>query len=249
MKLLYVIGITIVTLTTAVVVAVSIDHDKVQPFAQPEPVTMSEKAAIRFKPALDVVDGCNPYPAVNAAGETSAGLKASGSPSGDCKGHIGSQIYGRAGWYSDLWAIMYAWYFPKTNIPSRTHHRHDWQNMVVWIDNPEANPPTIKAISIWGDYGNKYTVKHRKLENYRNGSSPKARYGSSRWMTINSLDLAELGDEFGFQDLIMWEQLTDKARSALESTDFGDAKVPFNDATFQTHLDGAWPSGLTRGGY
>ncbi|KAG6970946.1 hypothetical protein JG688_00004644 [Phytophthora aleatoria] len=51
-----------------------IDHDQVQPFVQPEPVTISEKAAVKFKPQLHITNGCHPYPAVNAAGDT--GLRA-----------------------------------------------------------------------------------------------------------------------------------------------------------------------------
>ncbi|KAL4100177.1 hypothetical protein PRIC1_007972 [Phytophthora ramorum] len=43
-----------------------------------------------------------------------------------------------------------------------------------------------------------------------------------------------------FQDLIMWEQLTDEARAALSDTDFG-ALVPFIDANFKANLEKAWP--------
>ncbi|KAG2519483.1 hypothetical protein JM18_006919 [Phytophthora kernoviae] len=45
----------------------------------------------------------------------------------------------------------------------------------------------------------------------------------------------------GFQDLIMWEQLTDAARVALNTVDFGNAKVMFNGANFADKLDNAWP--------
>ncbi|KAK1930763.1 hypothetical protein P3T76_013720 [Phytophthora citrophthora] len=43
------------------------------------------------------------------------------------------------------------------------------------------------------------------------------------------------------QDLIMWNQLTDEARAALESANFEDAQVPFNDKNFETKLQEAWP--------
>ncbi|KAE8988113.1 hypothetical protein PR003_g21217 [Phytophthora rubi] len=59
---------------------------------------MSEKAAVKFKPSLQIIDGCHPYPAVNTAGETNGELKGSGKDDGDCKGSgLGSQVYGRAG--------------------------------------------------------------------------------------------------------------------------------------------------------
>jgi len=63
-----------------------IPHDQVEPFAQPEPKTDSEKAAVKFKPQLDVSYGCNPYPAVQADGSVSAGLKGSGPIDGECHG-------------------------------------------------------------------------------------------------------------------------------------------------------------------
>ncbi|KAE8966274.1 hypothetical protein PR003_g21607 [Phytophthora rubi] len=39
----------------------------------------------------------------------------------------------------------------------------------------------------------------------------------------------------------MWEQLTDAARLALNTTDFGRAYVPMNDANFEEKLKKAWP--------
>ncbi|KAG7399902.1 hypothetical protein PHYBOEH_007588 [Phytophthora boehmeriae] len=238
-----------IAVAAAVVTAIgaaTIEHDKVQPFAQPHPVTISEKVAIRFKPSLAVEGGCHPYPAVNAAGEINGGLKPSGSPSGGCeKPKLGSQIYGRAGWHNDLWAIMYAWYFPKDDPRIWSSHRHDWESIVVWIDNPDANPPVIQAIAVWGDDYSSFDVTTR-YEDFVNGSSPNIRYNSEASLTDYRIDLVFLDDSAEFQDLIMWEQLTGEARLALERTDFGDTKVPFNDATFQSRLDGAWPSKLTK---
>lgn len=96
-----------------------IDHDKVQPFPQPEPITLAQKAAVKFKPSLLVKSGCHPYPVVNAAGDLSAGLKGTGKADGECEGSsLGSQVYSRSTWFDDKWAIMYPWYFPK-DVPSR----------------------------------------------------------------------------------------------------------------------------------
>ncbi|KAE8998121.1 hypothetical protein PF005_g13660 [Phytophthora fragariae] len=168
---------------------VIINHDKVQPFAQPAPVTVSEKAAIKFKPSLYIINGCHPYPAVNAAGETSGGLKASGKPNGDCKGSgLGSQVYGRAAWHKDLWAIMYAWYFPKEQGRSKGK-RHKWTAAVVWLDNPALENPTILAVSTIGVSG-VYDIKKKNATQtcdrwgctapfgeFINGTSPMLVYG------------------------------------------------------------------------
>ncbi|KAG6957116.1 hypothetical protein JG687_00010190 [Phytophthora cactorum] len=90
----------------------TVDHDKIEPFPQPEPVTITEKTAVKFKPQLHTPESvCVPYPA-------------------------------------DLWAIMYAWYFPKgfwTGFPTR---RHDWESVVVWIDNPDLETPKIVRASM-----------------------------------------------------------------------------------------------------
>ncbi|KAE9015611.1 hypothetical protein PR003_g14472 [Phytophthora rubi] len=119
-------------------VTVTINHNEVKPFPQPEPVTISEKAAVKFKPQIRIGSGCVPYPVVNDKGETSGGVQTSGNPSGGCRGSgHGSQVYGRAGWHNDAWAIMYSWYFPKDSPSSRMGHRHDWEHVVVWINNPD----------------------------------------------------------------------------------------------------------------
>ncbi|KAG3112386.1 hypothetical protein PI125_g8286 [Phytophthora idaei] len=92
----------------------TINHDQVQPFPEQEPTTDSEKSAVKYKPQLHVSDGCHPYPAVQANGEISGGLKWSGKPDGDCKySGLESQVYSRSRWYKERWVIMYAWYFPK----------------------------------------------------------------------------------------------------------------------------------------
>ncbi|OWY92483.1 hypothetical protein PHMEG_00038505 [Phytophthora megakarya] len=91
----------------------TVDHDKIEPFPQPRPVTVSEKGTNENQ-------GCENAP-------------------------MGSQVYGRAGWYKDPWAIMYAWYFPKGYWMDSPSRRHDWKSVVpvVWIDNPASEAPKI----------------------------------------------------------------------------------------------------------
>lgn len=40
----------------------------------------------------------------------------------------------------------------------------------------------------------------------------------------------------GSQPLIAWESLPTVAQNALQTTDFGDANVPFKDSTFTNNL-------------
>jgi len=139
---------------------------------------------------------------------------------------------------------MYTWYFPK-NAPALTSgHRHEWENIVVWLDDPEANPATVKAISVWS--GSDYDMKRAdELQGYMSDTSSNLHYDSN-FMASQVLKLAKNAGKGEFQDLIMWEQLTDEARVALEDADFGDTSVPFKEATFQDRLKAAWPTHFTR---
>ncbi|OWZ19526.1 Necrosis inducing protein NPP1 [Phytophthora megakarya] len=215
----------------------TIGHDEVKPFAQPEPVTISEKAGVKFKPQIQIRTGCVPYPAVNDVGETSGGLQTSGSSKGGCRGSgHGSQVYGRGTWIDGYWAIMYAWYFPKDSPSSRMGHRHDWEHAIVFLDNPDVPEPKIMACSVSSHSG---YYKYNPCPPWViDGTSLKVRYKHA-WPKNHDLDVT--GDAGTFQDLIMWDQLTDDARRALNSVSFGKANTPFNDGTFPHKLKRAWP--------
>ncbi|POM64123.1 Necrosis inducing-like protein NPP1 type [Phytophthora palmivora] len=229
--------ITVVATISTVTQAGTIDHDQVVPFAQPEAVTISQKAAVKFKPQIHITNGCHPYPAVNEAGETSGGLKPTGAPSSSCKGSgWGSQVYGRSTWYSGKWAIMYSWYFPKDSPSTGLGHRHDWEHVVVWIDNPDVENPTILAACPSAHSG--YSKYVPPSSDSVDGNSVKVNY-ESHWPINHALDTtSKSGDS---QDLIMWDQLSDAARYALNTTDFGKANVPMNDGNFLTKLGNSWP--------
>uniref|UniRef100_H3GB61 Necrosis inducing-like protein NPP1 type n=1 Tax=Phytophthora ramorum TaxID=164328 RepID=H3GB61_PHYRM len=218
---------------------VTVDHDKVQPFPQPAPVTISEKAGVKFKPHLHIITGCASYPAVNAAGETSGGLKGSGGTTSGCAlPPLGSQVYGRAGWYNDVWAIMYAWYFPKGFWDASPFWRHDWSNAVVWIDNPALENPKALGLSI-SRSENKYGSTYTEEDGFENGKTPNL----SRYVPPMEAATLSTGYDSGeFQDLIMWDQLTDAARAALNDQDnFGRTEVPISDDHFPKRLEEAWP--------
>jgi len=214
-----------------------IGHDQVAPFAEPAPVTISEKAAIKFKPQLHISNGCHPYPAVNDVGDTGGGLSNTGAPSGKCKGSgLGSQVYGRSGWHNDVWAIMYAWYFPKDMASSDLGHRHDWEHLVVFIDNPSVDEPKILGVSASSHdgYAKTTSVPAGSLA----GTTILVNY-ESVWPLDHELSLTTKPGET--QPLIMWDQLTDAARNALSTTDYGSALMPMTDFWFSPKLDKAWP--------
>ncbi|OWZ13311.1 Necrosis inducing protein NPP1 [Phytophthora megakarya] len=179
----------------------TINHDEVKPFTQPSPVTISEKAGVKFKPQIQIRTGCVSYPAVNDVGETSGGLQTSGSPKGGCRG-------------SDLGS----------------------QNAIVFLDNPAVPEPRIMACSVSSHNG---YYKYNPCPPWViDGTSLKLRY-KHEWPKNHDLDVT--GDAGTFQDLIMWDQMTDDARRALNSASFGKANTPINDGTFPHKLKDAWP--------
>ncbi|RLN61059.1 hypothetical protein BBJ29_004322 [Phytophthora kernoviae] len=170
--------------------------------------------------------------------ETSGGLKNSGWSDGKCKGSsLGPQVYVRSAWYRNLWAIMYSWYFPKNPAGLMYGHRHDWANVVVWSNNPAVTNPTSVAVCPSSSGLDNYFYYQPPPAEVFDGVATKLRYYC---IIINggyhSLDTTKKNGG-GFQGLIMWEQLTDAARAALDSTDFGvEAPVPFIDINFEANL-------------
>ncbi|OWZ05694.1 Helitron helicase [Phytophthora megakarya] len=98
----------------------TIKHDKAQLFPQPDLVTISEKATVKYKPQLFIGSGCVSFPVVDAGGEVTGGLKGTKGTEGCENAPLGSQTYGRSTWYQDKWAMIYSWYFPKNLSWSRS---------------------------------------------------------------------------------------------------------------------------------
>ncbi|CAI5720348.1 unnamed protein product [Hyaloperonospora brassicae] len=219
-----------------------IKHHLVQPFPEPEPTSVSDCASVMFKPQLHVVRGCHPYPAVNEVGETGSGLKPTGRPDGQCKGSgYGSQIYGRSVRYRGKWAIMYAWYFPKDNAD---HKRHDWEHVIVWIDNPAAGNPEVLAVT--PSCGKSaYLRKVPPGPEYMSGESVKLSYGADIKDDYRLKFTTETGEH---QSLIMWEQLPEDARRAFNGILWSNVMMPLNDAWFMSELKRAWPFGKWKKG-
>ncbi|CAI5721492.1 hypothetical protein KXD40_004673 [Peronospora effusa] len=215
-----------------------IGHNKIKPLPQPIPVTISEMIAVKFKPMLRVSNGCHPYPAVNAEGETSAGLKTTGSSDGNCKGsQWGSQVYGRSTLFRKHWVIVYAWYFPKDSPAPYFGHRHDWEHVILWLEfNLDNNCFEIGAVTPSAHDG---FSKHRPPDaSTVNNTNVKIEY-LSKWPMNHALQ--STSEEGSFQDLILWHQLPENARCALNSVYWGNANMPLRDLNFYNNLKKAYP--------
>ncbi|KAL8366383.1 hypothetical protein RB595_004924 [Gaeumannomyces hyphopodioides] len=205
-----------------------INHDAVVGFPETVPGGPIGANLLRFKPWLKVFSGCVPFPAVDANGNTGGGLKPTGGSSSGCSKNLG-QVYARAGQYDGRWALMYSWYMPKDSPSPGLGHRHDWENCVVWIDDATSASPNIVAMAASGHGGYDRTSGPFALD----GTRPKIRYFSN-WPLNHQLGFTDV--EGGEQPLVAWESLTDAARNALSTADFGSAGVPFKDDSFMNNL-------------
>ncbi|KAF2439916.1 NPP1-domain-containing protein [Karstenula rhodostoma CBS 690.94] len=204
----------------------AIAHDAVVGFAQTVPSGTTGTLMLKYKPWLKIFNGCVPFPAVDAKGNTGGGLNPTGNPNSGCSSSAG-QVYARAATYDGAYAIMYSWYMPKDSPSSGLGHRHDWENVVVWLSSASTTA-TIRgvAISAHGDY-------QKTSSPSLDGTRPKIGYIS--YFPVNH-QLISTSDKGGEQPLIAWESMTAAARTAIENTDFEDATPSFRDSNFQSYL-------------
>ncbi|CAI5708939.1 unnamed protein product [Hyaloperonospora brassicae] len=214
-----------------------IDLEHARPFPEPKPKTVTDMAGVKFKPHLHVSEGCFSFPAVNAAGKTNEGLTIEdGMADIKCKGpKYGSQTFGRGTWHRDRWAMMFAWHFPTYN---RKYENYDWEHVVVWLRNPAGENQTLEAVSIWDDVQRVYTKAVPPAREFMAGSSVKVELGKDGLR--RKLRLSRLDSQFQPQ-LIMWDQLPEKARHALDTVVWNQMPMPLSDSRFTLALENAWP--------
>ncbi|KAJ5584000.1 uncharacterized protein N7459_003800 [Penicillium hispanicum] len=207
----------------------AIASDEIVGFNQTVPSGTTGEVYLAYQPDLYVVNGCVPFPAVDAEGDTNAGLATTGASDGDCSSSTG-QVYVRGATSGDYYALMYAWYFPKDEPSDGLGHRHDWEGVVVWLsDSTSTTADNIVAVCPsahggWDCSTDAYTL---------DGSTPLIKYYSI-WPVDHQCGLTSTVG--GTQPLVAWESLPELAQTALDTTDFGSAIVPFIDAHFDTNL-------------
>ena len=213
----------------------TVELKRVRPFRQPESMALIDLVGVMFKPQVYVSEGCNSYPAVNSAGETTSGRSLEGTTDIRCKKskHY-SQVYGRCTWHRNKWAIMYAWHFPRYE-PNAL--RHDWEHVVVWLDNPAAPNRTLEAVSVWDDEKREYTKAVPPESEFVDGSSVKLEL--EKGVSTRTLRLTSRPGQF--QSLVTWDQLPNNTRRALNAVVWGTMRMPLSESRFTFTLDNAWP--------
>lgn len=128
---------------------------------------------------------------------------------------------------------MYSWYMPKDEPSDGLGHRHDWEGVIVWLtsaSSTDASNVVAVCPSAHGDWDcttSSYTLS---------GAHPLIKY-ESIWPVDHSCGLTTTVG--GMQPLIAWESLPTVAQTALDTTDFGSANVPFNEDHFTSNLAAA----------
>ncbi|KAF5963177.1 NPP1 domain-containing protein [Fusarium bulbicola] len=202
-----------------------VNHDSLNPVKKTIEGGAIGAAIHRWQPLLHIADGCQPYTAVDTNGKVSGGLQDSGSKTGGCKDTTKGQTYARAAMHNGKLAII--------------GHRHDWENVVVFIDNYQSPWATLyaAAASGHGDYKKTKTPQ-------RSGNNVMAEYFTSLGKNHELQFKTSPGRTYSIYD---WAAMTPAARQGLITGPSGDPKkpwgsanVPFIDANFGNNLNKAW---------
>ncbi|KAF2133741.1 necrosis-and ethylene-inducing protein-like protein 1 precursor [Dothidotthia symphoricarpi CBS 119687] len=206
-------------------------HDSLNPIRTRLQGGAIGRAIQMFTPSLHIAHGCQPYTAVDDFGNYSGGLQDSGNVGAGCRDTNKGQIYARAAWHGGRFGIMYAYYFPKDQPVSGNvagGHRHDWESVVVWIDNPaNANPRLLGAAASGHGQFKKSTNPQR------NGNNVKVEYYHVLPRNQEFQFTNTNGRSYWIND---WDAMPSLARKTLEETSFGSANVPFKNANFGRNL-------------
>ncbi|XP_014550634.1 hypothetical protein COCVIDRAFT_114971 [Bipolaris victoriae FI3] len=213
-----------------------VNHDSLNPIRTRLQPGAIGRAIERFQPLLHIAHGCQPYTAVDDNGNTSGGLQDTGSTDGGCRDRNKGQTYARAAWHRGKFAIMYAWYWPKDQPIAGNvvgGHRHDWESVVVWLDNPaNANPRILGAAA--SAHGNYQRTTSPPIQ----GNNVKVEY-FTRFPLNHALQFTNTpGRTYWIND---WDAMPQASRAALTPGGlFGSANVPFRPDNFFSNLDRAF---------
>ncbi|APA09172.1 hypothetical protein SS1G_03080 [Sclerotinia sclerotiorum 1980 UF-70] len=208
-----------------------VNHDSINPWPENVPGGALGNTLKRFEPYLHIAHGCQPYSAVDGYGNTSGGLQDTGNISAGCRDQAKGQTYVRGAWSGGKYGIMYAWYFPKDQPAAGNvvgGHRHDWEYVVIWTNNPEvANPELL------GGAASSHSSNRKSTSIPTQGTRPKVEY----FVEFPTNHELQFTNTLGRDLPMMWyDFLPAVSKTALDNTKFGDANCPFNNANFARKL-------------
>lgn len=222
-------------------------------YAAPPPALPANADAFEqtFQPAFDYDrDGCYSTPAISADGTVNPGLNPTGALNGSCRDASdldNTNSYSRYKCNNGWCAIVYGLYFEKDQaLPgiSLGGHRHDWEHVVVWVQNNQAQYVATSA------HGN-FNIHHRDQIRWE-GTHPKVVYHKDgisthcfRPATNNDEPPENHKGTWQYPPLVGWNGYPAGVRDKLVAHNFGSAHFGLKDGSFTSHLAKAKPSGVT----
>jgi hypothetical protein len=155
--------------------------------------------------------------------------------------------YDTDGCYPTPWcAVTYGLYFEKDQALANSSiggHRHEWEHVVVWVENDQARYVSTSAhgeFEVYAASSVRWDGNHPKIVYHKDGAS------------THTFRLAGAGDEppenayhtWQFPTLVGWNGFPAGIRDTLSAYDFGSANFGLRDANFVTTLTRAEPAGL-----
>ncbi|MFF2139111.1 NPP1 family protein [Streptomyces sp. NPDC058193] len=203
-----------------------------------------------FQPAFDYdTDGCYPTPAIGPDGTIAPGLKTTGAVNGSCRDAVdldNTNSYARSTCNNGWCAVIYGLYFEKDQAVAGSGlggHRHDWEHVVVWIQNNEARYVSTSAHGNFDVYARdriRWDGTHAKVVYHKDGVSTHC----FRPANTNDEPPENHYHEWRYPGLVGWNGYPAGLRDKLVQADFGSAVFGLKDGNFAAHLGKALPAGI-----
>ncbi|MER6093096.1 NPP1 family protein [Streptomyces bluensis] len=203
-----------------------------------------------WQPAYDYdTDGCYSTPAIGPDGTVNGGLNPTGALNGECRDASdldNTNGYSRYKCNNGWCAVMYGLYFEKDQAVAGSSiggHRHDWEHVVVWVQNNQAQYVATSAHGSFNIYTRdqiRWDGNHPKIVYHKDGISTHA------FRPANSNDEPPENHKGTWQypPLVGWNGYPAGLRDKLSAYNFGSANFGLKDGSFNSHLAAAKPSGI-----
>ncbi|MFJ9518520.1 NPP1 family protein [Kitasatospora sp. NPDC101801] len=203
-----------------------------------------------FSPAYDYDrDGCYATAAISPDGTLNPGLKLGGGVNGHCRDYAqlaNANTYSREKCNNGWCAVVYASYFEKDQAtlgPAAIGHRHDWEHVVVWINDNQVRYVSTSQHSGWKWYPSsqvRFDGTHPKVVYHKDGAS------THFFRLANGNDEPPENTTGGwfYPRLVGWGGYPAGLRDRLTTADFGSATIKITDSTFNDALNNSKPAGL-----
>ncbi|MDH6218980.1 NPP1 family protein [Streptomyces pseudovenezuelae] len=203
-----------------------------------------------YSPAYDYDgDGCYATAAIGADGTLNPGLKLGGDVNGHCHDYAqlaSANTYSREKCNNDWCAVMYASYFEKDQAtlgPAAIGHTHDWEHVIVWINNNQVQYVSASQHSSYATAAAssiRFDGTHPKIVYHKDGVSTHC----FRFANSNDEPAENATGNWFYPRLVGWNGYPAGFRDKLMSADFGSATLKIDDGDFQYNLNYAKPSGI-----